>query len=102
MAVSELSVHQLLVFQQRELRPNQEASVEVRKAEHLEQGGNRRQRRILLPIISFRLERSRETGKEKNKKGVSGCKKMSVKWDKLVTSVVKEKIGFSVSVITRL
>lgn len=63
MAVSELSVHQLLVFQQGELRPNQEASVEVRKAEHLEEGGHRRQCRILLLLISLRLERGRETGK---------------------------------------
>lgn len=77
MAVGELSVDQLLVFQQGELRPDQEASVKVRKAEHLQQGGHGRQRRILLPIISFRLERSIETGKEKNKKGGSGCKKIS-------------------------
>lgn len=74
MAVSELSVHQLLVFQQRELGPNQEASIEVGKAKDLEQGGNGRQRRILLPIVSLRLERSRGAGKEKKRTGGSGCK----------------------------
>lgn len=54
--VSQLSVHKFLVFQQCKLRPNQEASIEVRKAKYLEQRGHEWQCRILVSCISLRLE----------------------------------------------
>lgn len=88
LAVSEFPVHQLLVFQQRELRADKETSVEVRKAEHLEQGGHRRQCRILLSIISFRLERSRETEEKIIRKENLSEGKCQTKRDKIVASGV--------------
>lgn len=90
-AVGELSVHQLLVLQQRELRPHQEAAIEVRKAQHLQQGGDRRQGRVFRSIVSLRLERGRETEKEAGKGGIEGGRNCYVQGDVLDTSVARAK-----------